>query len=376
MLCARAARTALLRRPALLLVRQTPSAAALRIAASSPRPYSQASSIATPQPAELRSATEDLLLALDQAEAANLAAVPDVDEVEYELPSRPDDGLTAKETIDKLLLKPKPAPQYLNASFFLKRIGKCLMFGCNEEQVAVAARLVRQIAKDFPRLQMARSNAVVDPRAVYTERLDMTKRIELEPLSKTFGGIPRPFPLPKLVEVAVLRYLDYVASTSPSDVKAKWDQIQRMQRKAWKVDSHSLSHKPVSPLAIQNMQWPSTLRYDRTRKTQNISLYTRLESFTEMDRRVKFILDVALWSHSANAFLVNAKVTLVFLYPRKQLQGKSTRWFAEEMERMLNHATPEVWQEGRDLIDTIRILESQTWNRADAAEDLGSASSA
>lgn len=105
-------------------------------------------------------------------------------------------------------------------------------------------------------------------------------------------------------------------------------------------------------------------------------MYTRLESFTEMDRRVKFILDVALWSHSANAFLVNAKVTLVFLYPRKQLQGKSTRWFAEEMERMLNHATPEVWQEGRDLIDTIRILESQTWNRADAVEDLGSASSA
>ncbi|KAJ0367367.1 hypothetical protein COL26b_011277 [Colletotrichum chrysophilum] len=337
MLCARAARTALLRRPALLLVRQTPSAAALRIAASSPRPYSQASSIANPQPAELRSATEDLLLALDQAEAADLAAVQDVDEVEYELPSRPDDGLTAKETIDKLLLKPKPAPQYLNASFFLKRIGKCLMFGCNEEQVAVAARLVRQIAKDFPRLQMARSNAVVDPRAVYTERLDMTKRIELEPLSKTFG--------------------------------VKWDQIQRIQRKTWKVDSHSLSHKPVSPLAIQNMQWPSNLRY-------NISLYTRLESFTEMDRRVKFILDVALWSHSANAFLVNAKATLVFLYPRKQLQGKSTRWFAEEMERMLNHATPEVWQEGRDLIDTIRILESQTWNRADAVEDLGSASSA
>ncbi|KAI8297556.1 hypothetical protein K4K61_012739 [Colletotrichum sp. SAR11_59] len=344
MLCARAARTALLRRPAPLLVRQTPSAAALRIAASSPRPYSQASSIANPQPAELRNATEDLLRALDQAEAADLTAVEHVDEAEYELPSRPDDGLTAKETIDKLLLKPKPAPQYLNASFFLKRIGKCLMFGCNEEQVTVAARLVRQIAKDFPRLQMARSNAVVDPKAVYTERLDMTKRIQLEPLSKTFG--------------------------------AKWDQIQRMQRKAWKVDSHSLSHKPVSPLAIQNMQWPSNLRYDRTRKTQNISLYTRLESFTEMDRRVKFILDVALWSHSANAFLVNAKVTLVFLYPRKQLQGKSTRWFAEEMERMLNHATPEVWQEGRDLIDTIRILESQTWNRADAVEDLGSASSA
>lgn len=90
---------------------------------------------------------------------------------------REEDGQPpATETFRKYLRQPRPTPKFQGAYTVYERIGKCLAFGCDARQTADAARIIRTVAKDWTRLQMSKSNALVDPRATWRARIDVKKK--------------------------------------------------------------------------------------------------------------------------------------------------------------------------------------------------------
>ncbi|KAL0932850.1 uncharacterized protein CTRU02_211813 [Colletotrichum truncatum] len=362
---ARTARKALPRHAPLPSAR--PTSAALHAAKWHSRPYSQeakqAAPTSSPNPKQQGGDKGGIKLSFRSVPASRKNPTAEIAGQEP----------TVEDTFRKLLRQPKPSPDYLYSQKALDRIGKCLMFGCDAEQTAEAARLVRVIAEEWPRLQMSRSNAAIDPEAVYLDRIDLQKKnSDWEPESSTFGAIPRLFPLPQMAEKAALRFLDYIVATATPNAQAQWQQLQKQQRKAWRLESHNI-RPPLPPLVLRSVTYPTLMPQRWVRSSQNVAAYTRVESLDEFSDRVRFILRVAIWSRKTNSLIAEAQLKMVF---RPAGGADSTQWFRKELVRMLNFQSPETLRRYRELMSGIANLEAKTWNSKDAVEDFGSASPA
>ncbi|KAF6800925.1 hypothetical protein CSOJ01_12143 [Colletotrichum sojae] len=277
------------------------------------------------------------------------------------------------EQFRRYLRQPRPTPKFDGAYTVTNRVGKCLAFGCDERQTAEAARIIRKVARDWPRLQMGKSNALIDLRATWRARIDVKKKDETWEPETSWGIVPRPFPQPQIVESAVVKFLDHAMRTAPPDEQKKWLRTKKLQRKFWSVESHDIAHPLTAPLYFRSIQFLHAASQKRIRTSQNVIAFTRLYKIEEFDdERLRFYLRVMMWSLKTNKFLTEAEVAVIY----KPLKGHGLNWLTKELTRLLDHSDPRVRKELYDLLDAVERLERETWDNPYAVEDYGSASSA
>ncbi|KAF9872103.1 hypothetical protein CkaCkLH20_10440 [Colletotrichum karsti] len=278
-----------------------------------------------------------------------------------------DKEMSAEKVFRRFLRQGPEKPSYGSAADFLRRIGKCLAFGCDETQTAEAARLAGIVAQDWADIQMGQGNAIIDPAAVHRDRIDRSKKdASWEPDSEVWGAIPRSFPVPAIAERAALKFLGYQLEVADPGIRAKWHQLQTRQRRAHNLGGHpAIRVVLVPPLTIRKINWP---KY--TRAVQNVSAYTRLESFEQVNDDYRFTLAVSIWSHRTNTLIAEAHVIMRL---RPWQREKEMKWFVHEMGRLLNHESSGMVALYRNMNQALRRLETQTWDRTDAVEDFGSA---
>ncbi|KAL2756931.1 hypothetical protein ACRALDRAFT_1080989 [Sodiomyces alcalophilus JCM 7366] len=246
---------------------------------------------------------------------------------------------------------------------YLQRIGKCLTFGCNPEQTRVAASIVRDITERSHYLNAAAQLHLMRPDLV-VDRL----RVPANPLSpyqvdrrtQETGVDTRPnwqeqaqssAILAALAEKGLPQLLRYAQETAPAEFQSDWASYINS---SYMDGGFRLYSSNVQVFKIP--QFPDT-----------VSVYGR---FALANGRVKtFQIVQTIWSHSR---MVPLGVVTSALRPH--IAG--ARPWLPHIRRLVGETKEQAEEAGaelRDIANRITWLEKQTWDRADAVEDMGAA---
>ncbi|GJD03617.1 hypothetical protein ColKHC_12442 [Colletotrichum higginsianum] len=188
----------------------------------------------------------------------------------------------------------------------LRRIGKCLSFGCTPRQTADAAALVRDIADNWLAIQMtlaARSPQARD--LVYTGALwkDNADRILDPSTPRPWKGIGRHAQLVRVGQEAAVRFLDYSLATAPPRYQQMWEKLR---------DEGERNHGHEVPPHLELADvWLAHVD-NRVLQTQNVSALARLDSHKRFLDNGEFTLTVSIWSHRYIAKLADATVLVTY----------------------------------------------------------------
>ncbi|CCF45795.1 hypothetical protein CH063_14756 [Colletotrichum higginsianum] len=255
----------------------------------------------------------------------------------------------------------------------LRRIGKCLSFGCTPPQTADAAALVRDIADNWLAIQMtlaARSPQARD--LVYTGALwkDSADRILDPSTPRPWKGIGRHAQLVRVGQEAAVRFLDYSLATAPPRYQKMWEKLR---------DEGERNHGHEVPPHLELADvWLAHVD-NRVLQTQNVSALARLDSHKRFLDNGEFTLTVSIWSHRYIAKLADATVLVTY---NTNTAHRNETFLNKELRRMADlgldppKAYHQAMQKGEAVLCAVEKLEKDTWDSADAVEDFGSASTA
>ncbi|TDZ48316.1 hypothetical protein CTRI78_v008283 [Colletotrichum trifolii] len=290
------------------------------------------------------------------------------------------DAAPSREAAASTLFTAAQSPPFKPAQPLLRRIGKCLAFGCDPEQTALAARLVRTIATDWPRIEMANTNAVCHPDAVVHDRIDFERASDVAwyAPSMMWGDFAQPFPRPSIAKKAAMKYIEFITGVPPGDRIALRGSRARQENwfiEAQKKQRHMLRARGrgeafrLPPLTLNSIEWTRvhcTSDHDNVRMKQNIIAITRLEKFDVVEGIIRFTLRVSVWSVPYNRHLTDADVSIHF-------QPTHTRERSRFLKLLQEKLPQGAGDEKSLLLDDIRALEMATRKKPGAVEDLGSA---
>ncbi|KAK2006027.1 hypothetical protein LZ32DRAFT_544847 [Colletotrichum eremochloae] len=246
----------------------------------------------------------------------------------------------------------------------LKRVGRCLAFGCNPQQTAEAAALVRTIVNDGILIEMARSQCSPKPSLVYKQVLQRGDN------TATGKLMWRSFDLySQLLQVSVQtakHFLDHVVDTAT---------IHKSLLEAIRSNSPNRSFGGLSVIGSQ-----LKLRPVRIPPLHIITAaYARLSSFHFAEDGIEISLRVFIWSNRQRSVIADATIQTVTKIASTHPDAK--RYLAVALKRASQLGrdpdTQDLMrQKGIAILSAVEKLENETWNRDDAVEDLGSAPSA
>ncbi|GKT46105.1 uncharacterized protein ColSpa_06286 [Colletotrichum spaethianum] len=262
----------------------------------------------------------------------------------------------------------KPSIRYHAGRPLLRRIGKCLAFGCNPQQTADAAALVRTIVNRWSGIQMTLEGRGTHEDLVYKGPLWEGGDKSLEASQPPWQGLGRHTQLARVAQQAAVRFLDYSRATAAPEDRDQW---QILRNEKIQNDPHYTPR-----LMATGVQFSHVL--SRMEQPQLVSACARLnyssKSFLEQGY---FTLKVFVWSHLHMTRL--AEVTLWVRYNRNA-DPAMAQFLDRELRRLLTLGRdPAVYdrvrQEHDAVLSAIDKLEKETWDRHDAVEDFGTASS-
>ncbi|OHW89936.1 hypothetical protein CSPAE12_11482 [Colletotrichum incanum] len=261
----------------------------------------------------------------------------------------------------------KPVVEWQSSRVLLRRIGKCLAFGCSPQQTADAAALVRTIVNTWPGILM--SLAACDTRDCLVYKGPLSEGIErsLEGSRPPWQGIGRHTQLVRIAQQAAVRFLDYTLVTAAPEDQKQWQQLR---------DENGPGTERFTSRLVVNDVWLSNV-HRSVPEAQNVSACARLESYESFEERGDFTLKVFIWSHKRLAKI--AEATLLVNY-NQEATPKMKPFLRRELERMATlgwdpAAYDRARQERDAILSAVDKLDKDTWDRDDAVEDFGSASS-
>ncbi|KAK1953550.1 hypothetical protein LY78DRAFT_594315 [Colletotrichum sublineola] len=255
----------------------------------------------------------------------------------------------------------------------LKRVGRCLAFGCNPQQTAEAAALVRTIVNDGILIEMGRSQCSPKPSLVYKQVLQRGDN------TATGKLMWRSFDLySQLLQVSVQtakHFLDHVVDTAT---------IHKSLLEAIRSNSPNRSFGGLSVIGSQLKLRPVRLPLTHHHcgcyvGHGGVSAYARLSSFHFAEDGIEISLRVFIWSNRQRSVIADATIQTVTKIASTHPDAK--RYLAVALKRASQLGrdpdTQDLMrQKGIAILSAVQKLENETWNRDDAVEDLGSAPSA
>ncbi|GJC89223.1 hypothetical protein ColLi_12061 [Colletotrichum liriopes] len=261
----------------------------------------------------------------------------------------------------------QPMVEWQSSRVLLRRIGKCLAFGCNPQQTADAAALVRTIVNTWPGILA--SLAACDTRECLVYKGPLSEGVERSPEGSRppWQGIGRHTQLVRVAQAAAVRFLDYTLATAAPEDQKQWQQLR---------DENGLGTDRFTSRLVVNDVWLSNV-HRSVPQAQNVSACVRLDSYESFEERGDFTLQVFIWSHKHLAKI--AEATLLVNYD-EDATPKMKPFLRRELERMAAlgwdpAAYDRARQERDAILSAVDKLDKDTWDRDDAVEDFGSASS-
>ncbi|ROT39878.1 hypothetical protein SODALDRAFT_323187 [Sodiomyces alkalinus F11] len=245
---------------------------------------------------------------------------------------------------------------------YLRRIGKCLTFGCNPEQTRVAASIIRDITEKSHYLNAAAQLYYLRPGLVIhrlrvpagpwfpcsepdgrTQQRGETNWQEQAQSSAIIAA---------LAEKGLPRLLQYAHEEAPSEVQDHWASFMNnsTQQGGFRLGSTNVQVHKIPQL-------PDT-----------VSVYGRFALRYAQGKAKTFEVVQTIWSHSQMVPLGTVTYSLKSLVDRNQWLPY-IRLLAGETEKEAKEASVEL----EKLAERVTWLEKQTWDRPDAVEDMGAA---
>ncbi|KAK2025513.1 hypothetical protein LX32DRAFT_596517 [Colletotrichum zoysiae] len=276
-----------------------------------------------------------------------------------------------------------PFPDFVPGPVLLKRIGRCIAFGCDPRQTADAAALVRAVVDDWAGIEMALARCGTSGTLVAHRRTLLPAK-DASPGGDESGLLPWKAlymreQLSRLAFEAMTGFLDHAAATAAPEFKWLWRALRtkdtRRSPGVLAITAVNLNFAPVRP--------PPPI-YITTLGLGSHSAYVRLESCSlpddSDDPRSPGSLVFRVFIRSSIRMTVMANATIhASLYCDVLRRRIIPTTIAPELRRVAlleRSAHVEAGRQRRALMAAIEKLERETWNRDDAVEDLGSASSA
>ncbi|KAK4157536.1 thioesterase-like superfamily-domain-containing protein [Chaetomidium leptoderma] len=243
---------------------------------------------------------------------------------------------------------PAPSPRWI--AELRTRVGKCLAFGCNDQQVSQAAEVLRAIATDWKELQAGSEGFLsggrrgLDGRQIAWGEMD------------SFGHVNN------------VNYYRYAESARVNWITNFAVHVDPKHRKQWRELMSPKSTGLIMRSLKADFKFPMVY-------PDKISVYHRLRSKPERDPAPSsFSLDCIVLSHRHRRVACRLQEDIVLYDYRQQGKASMPGFMLDQFEK--------TWelQEQETLRARMRIfglhgavadLESETWNRPDAVEDMG-----
>ncbi|KAK2056764.1 hypothetical protein LY76DRAFT_617663 [Colletotrichum caudatum] len=275
-------------------------------------------------------------------------------------------------------------PTFVPGPVLLRRIGRCLAFGCDPGQTADAAALVRTVVDDWARIEMTLARCGTSGRRVVHRRTLLPAR-DASPEGDGSGPLPWKAldlheQLSRLAFEAMTGFLDHVGATAAPESRRLWHTLRTGDARP--------SPGPLTINAVNLNLAPVRLPHLHDHYGSCISglglgshsAYVRLDSYSlpdDPDNRASLVFKVFIRSSVLMKVMANATIHASVYYGALDTRIRPT--IAPELRRVMalerSARAMARWQR-RGLVVAIEKLERETWNRDDAVEDLGSASPA
>ncbi|KAI0396825.1 thioesterase-like superfamily-domain-containing protein [Xylariaceae sp. FL0594] len=229
------------------------------------------------------------------------------------------------------------------------RIGRCIQFGCDAEQVRRASRVVAALATDWLPLSAGSEGFLV------RERRGLEGQRVVWGEMDSFGHVNNTVYL-KYAEAA---RANWIVSFGRHDVK---------NREAWSALMQPKTVGLILKSITADYKFPMT-------SPDTVSAYHRLSVRPEAEHTSLF-LDCIILSHKHRRVAARTREE-VAIYDYREARKTSLPDFAlgalQESWRRQQEQAVEARQRIWDLLSEVEGLEKDTWDRADAVEDLGAA---
>ncbi|KAL2017101.1 hypothetical protein VTK56DRAFT_2573 [Thermocarpiscus australiensis] len=260
-------------------------------------------------------------------------------------PSSSSEGIAAE-------VPPPPPSRWI--SELRARIGKCLIFGCDNQQIARAAAVLRALATEWRELLAGSEGFLTGGRRGLDGREIVWGEMD------TFGHVNN------------VNYYRYAESARMNWITNFAVHVDPAHREEWA----GLMSPKATGLIMRSLK--ADFKFPMV-YPDKISVYHKLRARPEGDPAPSsFMLDCIVLSHQhrrISARLEEDVVVYDYRAARKtsmpdfMLDMFDKTWRLQEQETF--RARTRIWQ----LIEAVEELEKETWDRADAVEDLGSAKS-
>ncbi|KAM0327614.1 hypothetical protein ACHAQA_005907 [Verticillium albo-atrum] len=260
----------------------------------------------------------------------------------------------------------------------LERIGRCLSFGCNPEQTALATSLVSRIATRAAPLYAVLQGYSARPgftiphlrvpaNATWRPSSPNDKSASLDAASWQKKADSNSAYL-AIANEALQRTLRHAQQTAHPDLAANWEALL--------YGAQPQEGNATSVVSIKNTR-TNVLPSHAITEAETVRVYSKIIPWSRDAKTTQSIMvQTLIWSLTRGTLLARVGTMLSLYEPMPTwLQGELDRLSEVETsggETRVRKANTALRGIGRDL----RRLEEQTWNRADAVEDMGAAKSA
>ncbi|KAK0727472.1 thioesterase-like superfamily-domain-containing protein [Lasiosphaeria miniovina] len=259
---------------------------------------------------------------------------------------------------------PPPPPPSRWITELRARVGKCISFGCDNQQISRAAAVARAIALEWRDLLAGSEGFLTGGR----RGLDRHKIAWGE--MDSFGHVNN-VNYYRYAESARVNWITNFAVHVDPAHRSEWSELMSPKATGLIMRSLKANFKFVgaclkpAPLCTSPMVYPD-----------NISVYHKLRTKPERDAAPSaFMLDCVILSHQHRRIAARLEEDIV-IYDYKAARKASMPpfmldLFAETYKLQVEEtarARGRIW----DLIAAVERLEKETWDREDAVEDMGS----
>ncbi|KAI1259415.1 thioesterase-like superfamily-domain-containing protein [Xylariaceae sp. FL1019] len=226
------------------------------------------------------------------------------------------------------------------------RVGKCLMFGCNPEQVRRAAGMMAVIGKDWRTLSAGSDGFLVGECGLENQQVLWGEMDSFGHVNNTHYN--------RWAETSRVNWTHYFGRVYPYD-RARWAGLMTPKEVGLIMKSIKTDYKfPVTYPDTFSAYHKLSLKPEDT----HTSLFLEGIIFSHRHQRVAARLteDIAIYDYTKAS-----KTTL----PAFTLGPLDVTWWSQE--EAIIEARRKIWM----LLEDVRDLERETWDREDAVEDLG-----
>lgn len=250
----------------------------------------------------------------------------------------------------------KPPTEALNPRWLSdvkSRLGQCIHFGMNETQTTAAGLLLAEVSRDWRSLLAGSEGYLTHP-----------LRAGISSVPINWGDQD------SMGHVNNVQYVRFCETSRTNWTRKIGDHFDRPNKKLWDEmltsKSYGLILKSIKVDYKFPMEWP-----DR------ISAYHKIRVMPK-DTDSNMLLDVMILSEAKQRIAAKAEEDVVVYNYKAGKKSTLPDYMLAQFKKQFEEQEVAKEQSGkrlREILEQVRALEKETWDRADAKEDFGSTTS-